>query len=113
MNTRTALRIPAPAQWLADSGIPGSSRQDDRTLCHIDRLVETLARELPGAVRTLTTMVLLFTIDRWLAGYDRHAPHMRQRAAAVWRLYEAVAEEVHQACPGLSPGLPLTPAASA
>lgn len=105
MNTRTALRIPAPEQWLADSGIPGSPRQDDRTLCHIDRLVETLARELPSGARTLTVMVLLFTIDRWLASCDRHAPHMRQRAAAVWRLYEAVAEEVHRAYPGVTPGL--------
>lgn len=108
MNTRTALRIPAPEQWLADSGIPGSPRQEDRTLCHIDRLVETLGRDLSSGARTLTTLVLLFTIDRWLASCDRHAPHMRQRAAAVWRLYEAVAEEVHTACPGAA----LTPLAA-
>ena len=105
MKTKTPLRIPAPENCLADSGTPGWIRQDDRTLCHIDRLVETLARELSPGVRTLTSMVLLFTIDCWLAGYDRHAVHARQRAAAVWRLYEAVAEELHQTYPGMTAGL--------
>jgi hypothetical protein len=103
MVRRTNLRIPAPEQWLLESAISGTSRQDDRTLCHMDRLVETLSRDLHPGVRTLTALVLLFTIDRWLAAHEPVTRAERHRAAAVWRLYEAAAEEVHERCPAALP----------